>query len=127
MLPIIGSLGLEITPAKGAPRAYQLVYIDFNASRAEAKLHSLALRLAPGLVPADQFPKNIIIDRCYIHGSDTQDVREGVAANGISVAVVDSYISDIHDSTMDSQAIIAYRTPGPIKIVNNLLSATQKM
>ena len=65
-----------------------------------------------------------MIDRCYIHGSDTQDVREGVVANGIAVAVIDSDISDIHDSTMDSQAILVYRTPGPIKIANNLLSAT---
>lgn len=116
--------GLEIMPAKGAPRVFQLVYIDFNASRVAAKIHSLAESVAPGLLPPDEFPKNIVLDRCYIHGSDTQDVREGVAANGISVAVVDSHISDIHDSTNDSQAVIAYRTPGPLKIVNNFLSAT---
>jgi hypothetical protein len=116
--------GLEVTPATGAPRAYQLIYIDFNATRAEAKVRSLAQSVVPELTQRDQFPQNITIDRCYIHGSDTQDVREGVAANGVAVAVVDSYISDIHDSTSDSQAIIAYRTPGPIKVVHNFLSAT---
>ncbi len=69
-------------------------------------------------------PDSITVDRCYIHGSPTQDVREGVIANGSNVAVIDSYISDIHESLYDSQAIAAWATPGPIKIVNNFLSST---
>ena len=69
-------------------------------------------------------PDSITIDRCYMHGSDTQDIRAAVVANGTNVAVIDSYVSDIHQSTFDSQAIRAYRTPGPIKVVNNFLSAT---
>jgi hypothetical protein len=69
-------------------------------------------------------PESITVDRCYMHGSDTQDIRAAVVANGTGVAVIDSYISDIHQSTSDSQAIRAYRTPGPIKVVNNFLSAT---
>ena len=78
-------------------------------------------------MPAAQgkaLPDSITVDRCYIHGSDTQDVRAGVVANGTRVAVIDSYISDIHMSTSDSQAIRAYWTPGPIKVVNNFLSST---
>jgi hypothetical protein len=69
-------------------------------------------------------PDSITVDRCYVHGSDTQDVRAGVVANGSRVAVIDSYISDIHQSTSDSQAIRAYWTPGPVKVVNNFLSST---
>ncbi len=71
-----------------------------------------------------QLADSITIDRNYIHGSPTQDVREGVTANGTNFAIIDSYISDIHQSTNDSQGIIAYFTPGPIKIVNNYISAT---
>jgi hypothetical protein len=67
---------------------------------------------------------SITVDRCYLHGSPTQDVRQGIEANGSNFAVVDSYISDIHQSTNDSQAILAFYSPGPIKIVNNYLSAT---
>ena len=67
-------------------------------------------------------PDSITIDRDYIHGSATQDVGQGVQANGSNFAVIDSYISDIHESTFDSQAILAFWTPGPIKIVNNYLS-----
>ena len=69
-------------------------------------------------------PDSITVDRCYMHGSDTQDIRAAVVANGTNVAVIDSYISDIHQSTNDSQAIRAYRTPGPIKVVNNFLSSS---
>ncbi len=78
-------------------------------------------------MPAAQggpLPDSITVDRCYIHGSETQDVRAGVVANGSNVAVIDSYISDIHQSTSDSQAIRAYWTPGPIRVMNNFLSAT---
>ncbi len=69
-------------------------------------------------------PDSITIDRDYIHGSPTQDVGQGVQCNASNCAVIDSYISDIHESTFDSQAILVYWTPGPIKIVNNYLSAT---
>lgn len=78
-------------------------------------------------MPGDQgkeLPDSITVDRCYLHGSDTQDVRAAVVANGSNIAVVDSYISDIHQSTSDSQAIRAYLAPGPIKVVNNFLSST---
>jgi len=69
-------------------------------------------------------PDSITIDRNYIHGSPTQDVGQGVQANASNFAIIDSYISDIHESTSDSQTILAYWTPGPIKIVDNYLSAT---
>jgi len=67
---------------------------------------------------------SVVVDRCYLHGSPTQDVRRGVTANGSNVAVVDSYISDIHQGIYDSQAIEVWYSPGPIKIVNNYLEAT---
>lgn len=57
-------------------------------------------------------PHSITVDRCYVHGSPAQDIREGVQANGTNFAVIDSYISDIHQSVADSQAILAYLTPG---------------
>ena len=75
-------------------------------------------------VPGRPLVDSIIVDRCYLHGSPTIDVRVGVVANGSNFAVIDSYISDIHQSTNDSQAVLAYYSPGPIKIVNNFLSAT---
>ncbi len=69
-------------------------------------------------------PDSLTIDRCYIHGSPTQDVRQAVFFNGSNMAIVDSWVSDIHQSTSDSQAVLATKSPGPIKIVNNYLSAS---
>ena len=66
---------------------------------------------------------SITVDRCYLHGSPTQDVVRAIAGNVSNLAVVDSYISDIHGYQVDSQAIGLWYSPGPIKIVNNYLEA----
>ncbi len=73
--------------------------------------------------PSITLPDSITFDRCYIHGDDTHDVQSGMQGNISNFAVVDSYISDIHMKGADTQAVVAYYTPGPIKIVNNYLSA----
>ena len=69
---------------------------------------------------------NVTVDRCYLHGSDTQDVNHaiGFTLNSSYVAVVDSDIRDIHGGKNDSQAFIAFSSPGPFKLVNNYLSAS---
>ena len=68
-------------------------------------------------------PDSFTIDRCYIHGSPTQDIVTAVQGNAAKYAVIDSHISDIHAVGQDSQAIAAYDSPGPFKIVNNHLEA----
>jgi hypothetical protein len=68
-------------------------------------------------------PDSIVIDRCYIHGSATQDVVTGVQGTASNYAVIDSYISDIHAPGQDSQAFASYDSPGPFKVVNNYLEA----
>jgi Purple acid Phosphatase, N-terminal domain/Right handed beta helix region len=69
-----------------------------------------------------QMPHHIFVDRCYVHGTPTAKVRRGVAFNGTDLAVIDSYISDIHEGT-DSQAVASWNGAGPFKIVNNYLEA----
>jgi hypothetical protein len=68
-----------------------------------------------------EVPHDLIVDRCYIHGNPTDTSRRGVALNSASTAVIDSYISDCHESGADSQAIAGWNGPGPFKIVNNYL------
>ncbi len=68
-------------------------------------------------------PDSIVIDRCFIHGNPKHDLQSGVTGNATNFAVVDSYLSAIHSKGLDSQAFAAYDTPGPIKLVNNYLSA----
>lgn len=75
-------------------------------------------------------PNDIIIDRCYIHGSPTQNIRSGIRANGTNIAVVDSYINEIHESGAatggDSQDIEGWNGAGPILIQNNFLEAASE-
>ena len=69
-------------------------------------------------------PDSITIDRCYIHGSPTMDLQRAVLGNASNFAVVDSYISDVHMTGVETQGVAAWWTPGPLKIVNNYVSAS---
>ena len=72
---------------------------------------------------------HIIFDRCWIHGSPTGEDVKGVEFEGSSyIAVIDSYISDIHSKlsgyAADSSAIGSVTGTGPVKIVDNFLEAS---
>jgi hypothetical protein len=71
-----------------------------------------------------QVPHRIIFDRVYVHSNPGQDVRRCILLNGAHTAVVDSYLSGCNHTGAESQAIIAWNTPGPLKIVNNYLEAS---
>lgn len=68
-------------------------------------------------------PSYIFVDRCYVHGNDTGDIKRGFQTNGIAMAAVDSYFSNIHVIGQDTQAISSWNGPGPFKFVNNYLEA----
>jgi hypothetical protein len=71
---------------------------------------------------------HIIFDRCWIHGSPIgEDVKGVEFTNSSYIAVIDSYISDIHSKVSgwgaDSAAIGSLTGTGPVKIVDNFLEA----
>ncbi|HYE22516.1 MAG TPA: hypothetical protein VD998_02930, partial [Verrucomicrobiae bacterium] len=72
----------------------------------------------------NHYPYNLVLDRVYVHGLPTHNVKRGVELNSKAAAVIDSYISDIHVVGQDSQAIGGFNGPGPYKIVNNYLEAS---
>jgi hypothetical protein len=72
---------------------------------------------------------HIIFDRCWIHGSPIgEDVKGVEFSNSSYIAVIDSYISDIHSKISgygaDSAAIGSVTGTGPVKIVDNFLEAS---
>lgn len=69
-------------------------------------------------------PRDLIFDRCYIHGHATADVSRGVALNSASTDVINSYISDCHGLGFDAQAIAGWNGPGPFRIINNYLEGS---
>ncbi len=100
-------VGVEFTVAPGWATNYGL--ISFGESSEQKSL--------------DSTPHDLIIDRCYIHGNASVNLRRGVAINCARAAIIDSYISEIHEAGADSQAICGWNGPGPFKIVNNYLEA----
>lgn len=65
---------------------------------------------------------HITFDRCYFVADTSIGVRRGLLGNAAYLAVLDSYFSGFREHGADSQAIVAFNTSGPIKIVNNYLS-----
>jgi hypothetical protein len=102
-------IGLELTRNVNTPVVYALV------------------SLTKGMT-AD----HLVFDRMWIHGTATDETTKGIQLGGSTyVAVVDSYINDMHCTAMtgsctDSQAVgggIGGNRMGPYKIVNNFLEA----
>ena len=65
---------------------------------------------------------DITFDRCYFYADTSVGARRGLLGNAAYLAVVDSYFEGFREYGADSQAIVAYNTSGPIKIVNTYLS-----
>jgi hypothetical protein len=66
-------------------------------------------------------PHHIVLDRCFLHGTPTGNVRRGIALNSAHTAVLASYLSDFHEVGNDSQAIAGWNGPGPFSITDNYL------
>jgi hypothetical protein len=79
------------------------------------------VQLGTGTQTSTQVPHHLIFDRVYVHGTSTHNVRRGFALNSASTAVIDSYISEMHELGVEAQAILGWNGPGPFKIVNNYL------
>jgi Right handed beta helix region len=68
-------------------------------------------------------PQNLVIDRCYIHGTPGTAQKRGISLNSASTTIVGSHISEIKASGIDTQAICGWNGPGPYLIENNYLEA----
>jgi uncharacterized protein (TIGR03437 family) len=101
---------------------YRFVGIEFT-STPTVVIYDI-IRLGEGRLTQttlDSVPHHLVIDRCYIHGWDTQDVQRGISLNSSETTISNSYISEIHGVGYDTQAIAGWNGPGPFKIINNYL------
>jgi hypothetical protein len=69
-------------------------------------------------------PSSIVLDRLFIHGHPTKGQQRCVGLNGRDVQVLNSYIVGCASFAVDAQAIGAFNSPGPMKIINNYLEGT---
>jgi hypothetical protein len=82
------------------------------------------LRIGEGGAPQislAQVPYEIEVDRVYVHGSPLYGQKRGIALNGRSITIRNSYISEIKAVGFDAQAIGGWNGPGPFTIENNYL------
>src|SRR6201988_406003 len=102
---------------------YRFVGIEFTTATASVVIYDL-IRLGDGRfgqTTLESVPHHLVIDRCYIHGWNTQDVQRGVSLNSAETTISNSYISEIHGVGYDTQAIAGWNGPGPFHIINNYL------
>lgn len=124
--------GTRITPAQAgllpklvSPNSGKTVYTKSGAHH--YRLVGLEITHASGVTGANtpvdfgSGSSNMILDRSYVHGNSRLDLRRCVVLNSARSAVIDSYLSRCHSRSYDSQAIISWNSPGPLKIVNNYL------
>lgn len=99
-------IGIEFKPVDANAFVYDLVKFGDGGSAQNS---------------LDQVPHHLILDRCYIHAYETQQLKRGVALNSASSEVINSYLAGFKVGGQDSQAIMGWNGPGPFRIVNNYL------
>ncbi|HEX3160575.1 MAG TPA: hypothetical protein VHQ45_18800 [Gemmatimonadaceae bacterium] len=103
---------------------YRLIGLEIRASTAVSSSNSL-VEIGDGSGAQNtvaEIPTHIILDRSYVHGTSSQTVKRCIGLHSAHSAIIDSYVSDCHSKTQDSQAIGGWNGPGPYKIANNYLS-----
>jgi len=115
-----------VTPNSGpalqtAPGAHHFRFIGIEFRPAPGVFSYNLIALGARDTSEAGLPRDLIFDRCYIHGDPIKGGRRGIALNSKATAVIDSYLSDFKEVGADSQAIAGWNGPGPFKIVNDYL------
>ena len=96
-------IGLELTTGRGV-YAYDIIRVgDVDATSATAQ------------------PREIELDRIYVHAHAEKGSKRGVFFNSNAVKLTNSYISDFKSEFQDAMAVAVCNGPGPYEISNNYL------
>ncbi|MEA2176422.1 MAG: hypothetical protein QOD00_4014 [Blastocatellia bacterium] len=108
-------IGLEMTLRDAAAASRELVALG-SAQDEIQNINTLS-----------SVPHHLVVDRCYIHSfPSNSEVVRGISLNSASTDIVNSYISEIHGTATDSQAIFSWNGPGPYNIINNYLEGSSE-
>jgi hypothetical protein len=103
-----------------APNHYYLLGLEIRVNPKLIGRNEHIVKLSNGGKSLDQLPQNIVIARSWIHGNPDQEIKRGIALNGLRISLVDSILEDIHQHNASSQGIAAWDAAvGPYKITNN--------
>lgn len=127
MMPKILSSGKDEPAIKTAPGAhnYRFVGVEISVNKPEDNVFKLIFIGDDEQKNASQVPREIVFDRCFVHGhaQQTGRVRSGFSINGSRVEILNSYISDFRLKDDEGHAIVAWNAPGPFRIINNYIEA----
>jgi hypothetical protein len=110
-----------------AAHGWRLIGLDVGVDSTFTGQHNGLVLLGDGSGnqrEASQVPQDLVIDRSYLHGHRTTNIKRCIALNSGRTAVTDSYLGDCHGRDFDAQAIAGWNGPGPYKIVNNSLQGS---
>jgi hypothetical protein len=142
----LGAVGTRMTPSRAAKlelarilspnysaavgtakaaHHWRLTGVEIGATPAAKQMNMLVRFGEAGDVQrsAADMPHHLVVDRSYVHGTPSLDVKRCITLNSATSAVVDSWLTECHSNNGDSQAILGYNGAGPFKIENNYLAA----
>jgi hypothetical protein len=114
---------LSVLKTESYAHHYRLIGLEMTSDKLATYQTNAIVDLGAEESTTAAIPTDITIDRCYIHGHPALDGRRGIKINSRRTAIIDSYISEIHQVGFDTQAVGGWNGPGPFKIVNNYLEA----
>ncbi|MGH9859956.1 MAG: hypothetical protein ACRD5F_08045, partial [Candidatus Acidiferrales bacterium] len=131
MLPKVRATSLNVRPFRvgGGAMRYRFLGLEITTTVLGPANSASGIELGDGGAGQNTLaavPRQLVVDRCYIHGGSAlpaRALRRGVEMHCAECAVVESYISAIHEVGFDSQAIGGWNGPGPMLIRNNYLEA----
>jgi hypothetical protein len=118
----VGGTAKTLPVVRTAPGAhhYKLMFLDIDGKAQEGYETLVAI----GTDKADTPPHHIVFDRVYVHGHPTKGQKRGIALNGGSTSILNSYIADVKAANADSQAIGGWNGKGPYQIINNYVEGS---
>ncbi len=100
---------------------YRLIGLEITEQPKQWVNYGLILQGDPSDPNPADLPSYITFDRCYIHGQALGHIKFGWQMNGSYLAIIDSYVTEMHGIGQDTQALTGYMGTGPFKISNNFL------
>lgn len=120
---LIASNSQPALDVKAFASGLRLVGLQFRSADA-TKLTYMLVSLGPVVHSLDSLAHDLTLDRVYMQGHDSLQLQRCVAANAARVVIVNSWLAGCHYKGSDAQAVIAWNSPGPFKIVNNYLEGS---
>lgn len=134
--------GTRVTPASAVHMAKLSTFNDVPALRTldnahDYRLIGLEVTVNPGvftyelirlnattLTDLSKYPRNIELDRMYIHGDGVNGLKRGISLNSINTVVKNSYLTDFKGKGQETYAISGWLGPGPYRLENNYIAAS---